>query len=48
MGSNVDTHREEPIELQTCGAYEVTKPRLQSQHRSLAMDDNPAYGAHQH
>ena len=48
LGTHIDTHKEEPIELQNCDAYEITKPRPQSQHRSLAMDDNPAYSVYQH
>ena len=48
IGTHVDSNKEECIELQTCGAYEVTKPLRQPQPRSLDMDDNPAYGVHHH
>ena len=47
IGEHV-TCKDERIELQDCGAYEVTKPLRQPQPRSLDMDDNPAYGVHQH
>ena len=44
IDTHVDTHKEEHIEMQSCGAYEITKPCLQSHHRNLALtvDDNLA------
>ena len=44
IGTHVDTRKEEHIDMQSCGAYEITKPHLQSCHRNLAVvvDENPA------